>query len=438
MICSIRGIIEKKSRFGKPFDKYFDFLQKSQYWSIEKIDNYKLEQMKALINHVETNVPYYAEIFKKLKLTVNDFKSIEDLNKLPVLTKEDIRLNFKKLQANNISEYKTKVFHTGGSMGKALEFISPIDIVKFRWAIFNRHKARFGINTHNWYATFTGHPAIPVRQKSPPYWRFNYPMKQVVFTMHHMALDKTPAIVEKLNSTKLEYYTGYPSILDVLAKNILELGLSITNPPKMIFTGAEALLENQKEVMGEVFKCKITDTYGFSEGCGNASTCEYGNYHEDFELGILQPGEKVGLSNDILATGFKNYAMPFIRYQVGDTATFSEEKCKCGRSSNVIQQIHGRSEDYVITPEGNRIQRFDYLFKDTSGIKEAQILQKELGIIQILIVKRSDYDYETESYLKKGIEKYISKTLRVDFIYTDEIEREQNGKFRAVKSLLNK
>src|SRR5690606_14582159 len=129
---------------------------------------------------------------------------------------------------------------------------------------------------------------IPLNQDKPPYWREIYAMKQTIFTMHHINKDKVPHIVERLNKGRFKYYSGYPSIVYNLAVIIEDLGLKIMQPPDVIFTGAEAILDFQREKISSVFSCFVTDQYGFSEGCGNASRCEHDLFHEDFEYGILE------------------------------------------------------------------------------------------------------------------------------------------------------
>ncbi len=89
---------------------------------------------------------------------------------------------------------------------------------------------------------------------------------------------------------------------------------------------------------------------------------------------------KTSYSGEILATGFTNYRMPFIRYNVGDYATWGSEKCTCGRHSATLHlNIEGRNEDHVITPENTSIVRFDYLFKNTKDIEECQVVAIQIG-----------------------------------------------------------
>ncbi len=439
--CTFKGFIEKQKRFGGDFNEIYEFLKESEWKSFNEIKEYKNLNLNKIINYCFYNIPYYNEVMRLNKLVPSDIKTEDDLNKLPILTKELVRLNYDKLKNTN---FKGKVFklHTSGSTGKALSFNFSLDAIRYRWALWSRHKARFGISPFDSYATFTGQVAIPLSQSNPPFWRENFAMNQTIFTMHHINNHTVKSIVNKLNQGGYTYYSGYPSILYSLANLIEENYLEIFSPPKVIFTGAEALLDTQKNKIEKIFNCVVTDQYGFSEGCGNASKCEHGIFHEDFEYGILECNNSFQIDNnlrtgEVLATGFTNLAMPFIRYQVGDTATWDENLvCDCGRKSNVLTRINGRNEDYVITPEGNKILRFDYIFKDTYNINEAQVIQNKLGEITINIVKRANYKLKEELKIEKLVHSKISENLIVNFQYLKEIPREASGKFRAVKSNL--
>jgi phenylacetate-CoA ligase len=164
-------------------------------------------------------------------------------------------------------------------------------------------------------------------------------------------------------------------------------------------------------------------------------------FHEDFEYGILECAatkktDASTLQGRIIATGFACYGMPFIRYDVGDIGIWKQASCACGRESKVLVGVVGRVEDYVVTPEGSRIMRFDYIFKDAGNIQEAQVVQRELGSICLRIVRRPSFSAADEDLLRKEIRERVSPRLSVQFEYLDEIEREPNGKFSAVKSFL--
>jgi phenylacetate-CoA ligase len=265
-------------------------------------------------------------------------------------------------------------------------------------------------------------------------------MHQALLTMHHLSAEKTSCIVEFLNSHHFEFYSGYPSIIHMLALHARAAGLGLKSPPRAVFTGAENMLEFQRREIQSFTGAVLTDQYGCSEGCGNASQCPEFVYHEDAEFGILesvelQPGNP---AHSILCTGLACDSFPFIRYEVGDTGVPRDrhEACGCGRKTRVWERIEGRKDDYVITPEGLHIMRFDYVFKDALNVEEAQVVQEKLGEVVLRIVRRPAYKVHDESAIAREIGRWISPTLRVRFEYASEIEREANGKFRAVFSRL--
>lgn len=441
LACTAQGHSQRRLRYGGDFHRLLDWLEQSQWWSAEEIKDYQEEQLRRLAAHAYATVPYYRRIFDERKLKPGDIRTLADLEALPVLTKEDVRRHFKEMVSDKVDAKELVFCHTSGTTGKSLQFYQEARAIQFRWAVWWRHRQRFGIPFDAPYATFTGLAAVPLEQQSPPFWRENRAMHQTIFTMHHIVPAKVRAVVERLNRGGFAYYAGYPSIIFVLAGLIEEAGCEITAPPRAIFTGAENLYDNQREVIARVFKAPVTDEYGFSEGCGNAARCEHDLFHEDIEFGILECGNAEQIDDHtrqgrIIATGFAGQAMPFIRYDVGDIGTWQSTSCPCGRMANVLTRINGRIEDFVITPEGRRILRFDYVFKDTQNVRDAQVVQREPNGICLRIVRRAGYSAADEELLRRQIRDCVSARLTVEFEYVDEIDREPNGKIRAVKSLL--
>jgi phenylacetate-CoA ligase len=260
--------------------------------------------------------------------------------------------------------------------------------------------------------------------------------------MQHITAAKIGSIMEFLNSTSFEFYSGYPSIIHALATTASGAGLALTSRPRAIVTGAENMLEFQRRDIAEFTGAILTDQYGCSEGCGNASQCPSFAYHEDFEFGILEGQQRAAAdpTKTILCTGFASEVFPFIRYEVGDAAVWEPESipCVCGRRSRRLSRIEGRQDDYVLTPEGSRIMRFDYIFKDMVNVKEAQIVQRRMGEVTVRVVRRVAYGLKDEEGLRNEFARCVSAALRINFEYVTEIERESSGKFQAVVSSLKK
>ncbi len=438
--CWYYGQKEFRLRFGREFEARLQQLADSEKWSAGEIESYQNEKLRLLIRNAYENVPYYRERWKALKISPEDIRSRADLQKLPILTKEEVRRNAKQFISEKTPRRVLFERHTSGTTGKALHFFMTRDAIAFQWAVWWRHRLRFGIAPGTWHANFTGQRVVPITQETPPYWRWNRPMRQVLINMQSLAPIKIASIMELLNSRHFEFYSGYPSFIHMLACNATEAGLRLTDSPRVIFTGAENMLDYQRRDIEAFTGAILTDHYGCTEACVNASRCPKFVYHEDFEFCIMEgvqrePGDSF---KTIVSTGFACDAFPFIRYEVGDTAVWQDAKgCDCGRDSAVLLRIEGRSDDYIVTPEGARIARLDYLFKDALNVKEAQIVQEKLGEITIRLVRRNTYTSRDESELRRDIKTWLSPSLEVMFDYVDEIPRERNGKFRAVLSRLN-
>lgn len=444
LACSVYGWREARLRLNRDFEARLAALMETERWSAGEIQAYQDERLYSLVRHAYEEVPFYRERMKARRLHPSDIRTVADLPKLPILTKEDVRLHGEQLVARNAKKKDLVFIHTGGTTGKSLHFYATRPSFAFRWAVWWRHRLRFGVDVKDWHANFTGKLAIPPDQQAPPYWRWNLPMRQILLNMHHMVPGKVETIAEFLGKQDLVYYSGYPSIIHAFARTLIDRGIELTSRPRFVFTGAENMLEDQRRDIAAVTGAVLSDQYGFSEGCGNASHCTELVYHEDFEYGILEcvdpsPADTDGnVRGKIVATGFASPGFPFIRYEVGDIGVWADAsyRCPCGRESRVMRSIEGRMDDYVITPEGRRIMRFDYIFKDTLSVRESQVLQRRLGEIEVVIVRRPDYSGAEERQIREEIATWISPELEVRFRYVDEIPREINGKFRAVKSLL--
>ena len=437
--CWYYGKKEARTRFGAAFDQRLRELMDSDHWSASQIEAYQNEKLRHLIRHAYENVPYYRDRWKSLKLSPDDIRCREDLPKLPVLAKEDVRQNFDRLISQNANKRDLVFRHTSGTTGKALHFYFTKTAIAFQWAVWWRHRLRFGVEPGTLHANFTGKRVVPLDQRMPPYWRWNRPLHQALLTMHHLTPEKISSVVEFLNSQPFGFYSGYPSIIHMLAVHASEGGLALNAPPRAVFTGAENMLDFQRRDIQKFTGAVLTDQYGCSEGCGNASHCSQFIYHEDFEFGIIEGRELPGSrALSLLCTGFANNAFPLIRYEVGDTGVWQDagEHCACGRSSRALLRIEGREDDYVVTPEGTRIMRFDYVFKDAMNVKEVQIVQEQLGEITVRLVRRPGYDAADETEINREIQRWISPRLAVRFEYVEEIERQANGKFRTVLSRL--
>lgn len=441
--CWIQGRHTARLRYPPSFHERLDGLRASDHAGPSDIAGYQDEQLRSLIRYVYEYVPHYRDEMRRRKLHPDDFRCRDDLALLPVLTREDVGRLGKRLQSTESAGAKGVTIRTSGSTGSSLSILRSRESIVFQYAVAWRHRARHGVEWGTWQLNFLGRQVVPPGQVRPPYWRWNTPNHMAHISMHHITAEKAPSIVAFINGHHFPLFSGYPSLLHTLGLLVEHLGLGISSPPVLVATSSENLLDTQRTDIARAFGTVVSDHYSASEGCAALSQCEHGSYHEDHEFGILErldpsPGPGGATTARIVATGLTNRLMPLLRYDTGDLAVWApaDEPCACGRHAPRVLRVDGRLEDYIVTPEGRRIQRCDHIFKETEQVRECQIVQRTPGEIVLRVVARGGYSQRDEDALRRGVHHWLSPELTVAFEYVPDLEREPNGKLRAVKSEL--
>jgi len=437
--CTLAGINMRRTRFNKTFRDALDFLEKSQWWSLAEQCEYRDDQLRKIIRHAYDTVPYYREIFDSRKLTSADIQTVADLQKLPILEKETVRQRYSDLLSRGWPKRRIKYIYTGGTTGKALKVATDIDTQPWHWATYWRHRGRFGLKVGMPFIVFAGRSVVPLSKMHPPFWRRNLTMNQTYVSIHHMTKQNMPALVEYLQKRCVAYYSGYPSGLYLLATYLLDNDIHLKHPPRITGVGAETLLPHQRRVIERGLDTEVVDHYAATEQCVFISECDKHSYHFDMEFGAIELLPLEGVQSNvrrIICTGFRNPAMPLIRYNIDDLATISEDTapCPCGRAATKVEKIDGRIESYVVTPDGRQLGRLDFLFKQTDQIQEVRLVQDTLEHLTVEVVRRDAYSAEDEARLIKNLRVYLGNMIGIDIDYLKEIPREANGKFRQIVS----
>ena len=443
LALSAAALRRRKVRFGPSFESHLAMLRESSTWSRDDIDRYQDERVGSLVRHAYETTAYYRRVMDAEGLTPTDIQGRDDLKLLPVLTKEAIRHNHGDLISSAADRSRLVELITSGSTGAPLELLTSRDGIAFKWAVWWRHREWFGMERGDLHLNVMTKPLVSPGQQRPPFWRWNRAERQAMLPMQQVTPEKVAAVVSFLEGTPFRFYSGYPSIIHSLAVHALNRGLTLTNGPEVVFTGAEGVTDQQRADVGALTGAAMAEMYGFNEGAGNASSCSEGNLHEDFEFGYLEcvrddvddDGRPTGR---ILATGFSTSAFPLIRYDVGDGATWMPEdyRCPCGRQSRVLASINGRWEDYIVTPAGHQARRLGEIFKEMPTISQFQMRQTDPAAVTLRLVVRDGYSPGDEDTLRARVAYWISHTLDVEFEYVDAIDAAPNGKYQRIVSTL--
>ena len=430
-------------RYGGISDEYLSRLRKSQSFSPDDMGRLQMEQLRNLLEHAFETVPYYKEFSARAGLSIGDFSDASDLRHLPIQEKEHLR--------NDPDSYKSEIYpaegklfelNTSGTSGKPLTIYCDIHSRRRHYAFWRRLREWFGIKPGMLRATFFGRIAVSPEQRRPPYWRYDAFQRNYLFSSYHMSDLNLRHYYEKLLEIQAEELIGYPSSLFVLAKYMKKNSLHGILP-RAVFTTAETLLEHQRAIIEEVFERDVVDQYGCTEMALFVSQCEKGTHHVHPEHGIVEIVDEDGIplpageEGEAVCTGFANYAMPMIRYKLGDRLALSKEQCSCGRSFPVVRQIIGRVDDILVTPDGRSLGRLDPVFKGMSGIYETQIIQPAPDRLVLKMVTDPAFTERNREDLIYEIRKRTGSEMRIDIEIVDSIPKDENGKFRSVISAIS-
>lgn len=436
IFCSIEGYQRNRMRFTNEFDDFCKLLKRQEYYNHEQYVRYQQDELKKLMEHCYTNVPYYRNLFNQLGIDDKSI-SIDNLHTLPILTKEQVKEKTEEFIAGNYDRKSLISFHTSGTTGSALKLYRSRESIQREYAVVWARGRDLSLRNQP-YLSFTGTNVVPLKQKKPPFYRFNYTGNQVLFSQYHMNDSNMSSYIDFINKFDYKYIQGYPSIIYVLANYIYENNIKLLKKPQAIYTSSESLLEKQRDLIEKVFECKIVDYYGTIELTSILTQCEEGNYHINYECGITEflPMEKVGELTrcEIVSTSFLNAAFPLVRYKVNDFVLLDNnvKVCECGRIGPVVKVIEGRlNNGIIITPEGNKIGRLGAIFRYMVNIKESQIVQEDLYNITIKVVKGGNYSREDERLLTEAFYERVPRSINMKIEYVDYIERTKSGKFIA-------
>jgi len=430
-------------RYLGKHDKYLQELLESQWYSDDEIEKLTNQKLQAILKYATKYVPYYKKLQQNGDFDTAQIKHVSDLTKLPILKKEDIREQPDKYISTKFKKSELIAINTSGTTGKTLKIYVDKNSRRYSYAFYTRLKNWAGISGNDKNITFAGRTIVPPDSSTPPFWRSNPAWHNYLFSSYHLSTENIKFYIDKITEINPVFIDSYPSSIYTLAKYMKEYQINKIKP-KAIITSSETLLDSQREIIEEVFNCSVFDQYGCAEQVVFVSQCEKGSYHINPEYGIVEfireDGSlaKCGEEARLICTGFTNYAMPLIRYDIGDTGILSNKKCACGRNFPVIEKIVGRTDDILIMRDGRQVGRLDPVFKGLQTIKEAQIVQEDFDNVILNVVPGKLFQISDAETVVHELKKRLGTNINVHINVVSRIKRTSSGKFRAVISKVRK
>ncbi|MCQ6962315.1 phenylacetate--CoA ligase family protein [Methanolobus chelungpuianus] len=360
--------------------QYLKYLNRTQWLKPEELRQIQEQKLRHLIEYAYNNVPYYHKLFRSNGLTPDQIRTVDDLSKIPPLTKDLIRANGPDLLSSSVSRMYRNT--SGGTTGDPLVSYKDLNTMGCSLSSTYRGWSWGGYNPGDRYATLWRSPDTINKYSSGINRVQNALRRNLLLNCFDIGRENMYAHAVTLNKYKPKIIRSSPSAGFAMAEF---LGAeSVERPsPMAFFTAAEKLYSFQRKRIESIFSCDVFDSYGSNEIRAMAYECEeHCGYHisvENVVIEFLSNGEKTspGELGEIIITDLTNFAMPFLRYRIGDVGIPSDETCSCGRGLPLLHSIEGRSNSIVQTKDKGLLKSsfFADLLIDSHLVENFQIIQ---------------------------------------------------------------
>lgn len=422
-------------------------LDRTQWWSPKDLRAMQLRQLESLAAHAARTVPFYQDRLKVLAGIRKGGLTMEAWRRIPILRRADIQEAAAEMASRAPPKDHGQVTEakTSGSTGR------PITVKVT--AVTGLFFAALNLRYHLWFdrdftarvagiRSISGLQAAAAAANKPLPWVPGYPSGPMYF------FDISRPVGEQLEwlaRVQPDYLLTNPSNLQALVERGRQQGFRFTRL-RDVTTMGEALDEATREAGEEGWGVPVRDIYSAEEMGLIALQCpERPHYHVQSESLLVEilndadapcgPGE----AGRVVLTDLHNYAMPLIRYELGDYAV-AGAPCPCGRGLPVIERVLGRQRNMLTLPSG------DVLWPNLppkpltaiASLRQFQIVQTSLDEIEVKVVAAGALSAEEEERFRAYLVENFRHPFAIRFIHVDEIPRSPSGKFEGFISLVGR
>jgi phenylacetate-CoA ligase len=420
----------------KPY-KIFRDLRKNLSLSTRELRVIQERKLRTLLNHAYENVPFYRRLFDSVGVKPKDITKSEDLYKIPTITKSQINNDKKDMLARNIGLSSCVEFKTSGSTGINLTVLFTRNDVVYNRGSYERVRNENGLRMFRDTLLIFGSPhTIPDKRR----WYQCLGIRRMEGLDDLAPLDVQIRVLQK---TKPDGVWGFPSAIKLLAKRIQTENIKGIFP-RLIFTQGEVLDPETRSIINSVFKVKLFDVYGaYETGCMAWECDRHSGYHVNMDTVLIEfldekgTGVNSGERGRVVVTNLHSFAMPIIRYEMGDFAVPTHEECPCGRGGYLIKEIEGRYDDFIKIGGSKLISPRipNQIIDSIRGVLEFRVIQEKEDELVIYVVKMDECkDILIAEEIDREFKKALGDDIFVNIKFVESIPREKSGKLRSVVS----
>ena len=398
----------------------------------EEKRHYQDKKLEKLLLHASKHVPYYKNILQDVGVVKDGKVNLENFTKIPILTKEIIRREGKRMYSDDKNKRGWYENTSGGSTGEPVRFLQ--DKQYNDWNIANKiyYKEVGGQSIGEKELRFWGSERDLLEGKETFEMRArNWLYNRKEFNTFKMSEHEMREYIEKWNKFQPSWVEAYVQSIYEFAKFLKANDLKIYSPKNGILTGAGTLYPEMRKNIKEIFSCPVYNRYGSREvgdmACGQDKlSLSFWNHN----LEVLDEVGGKSENGKIIVTTLNNYSMPFIRYDIGDVASVAEVK-------NIfeLKKVFGRSMEMFKTRDGKIIPseffiHFIGVVYNNNAIAKFQVIQKEYDDILIKVVVRDKKNFnDNRINIENAIKKEMGNNCKINWNFVNDIESAKSGKY---------
>lgn len=407
-------------------------IQEMNTWSREEIKAWQEAQLQRVVKQAYEHTVYWKRVFDERGLKPSDIRTAEDIKKLPILTKADIRVHYEEIVADNVSQFPNRKDKTGGTTGEPMPFLTDENI----WGYVSANKiVAWRTTGYRFGDQFMALGSASIFKKKAPIARRVLDKIRNERAYNSMNLDGELCrkYIEILEKQHIHYIYGYASAIYLLAKYALDHKIDMSHM-RGAFTTSENLTDVYRETIEKVFGCRVMDCYGSRDAGVTAYEVTPGNYHVGYSALLEIVDEFEPGKGTLIATNLLNMAFPMLRYDYGDVGELvnSEElTVNSGYNGQVLHKIYGRTSDVLRLDNGHVLTSpgFTILMRDFP-VKAYDIQKLSGSSVRLQIVVADGWTKEDEKRLTDVMKRFCGEGCEFALEYMEKFEPLKNGKRR--------
>ncbi|OQX00360.1 MAG: hypothetical protein BWK80_62000 [Desulfobacteraceae bacterium IS3] len=425
---------------GQKVWKEAEFFSETPHYESECLRICQFRLFKKILSFAYEHIPFYKKKYDDAGVHPDHIRRPDDMDKIPILTKQEIREKGKTIYNKHYSGLKFRR-STSGSTGSPMTFCKDALSMAVMDAILYRNYSWLGIDIGFRQARFWGHPLS--RTGGFKTKMADCLLNRVRLSAFHLEEKNYRLYLEKIERFKTQYIYGYAQSVFQFAHYFYHKNrdLSYLNLKGIILTG-EMIYPGQIEVIKKVFGCEVAEEYGCTELGVIAFRCRGGNMHLMENLlveSVYDPSDKT--HGNIIVSELYGQLFPFIRYQIGDRGSISYRKCSCGRNLPILDNIAGRKDSFIRCPDGKLADPcvlsyiLDEMPEEYGSISQYRIIQEKIDSLTVCLVAHGNKEKITE-YNQKEFRKVLAEDMKTDVCFFPLLPKNNSGKLACFVSKL--